>query len=455
MSQPENATPTSANEIAAESVRLHALYQGKMQVALKCPIRGPGDFVYWYTPGVAAPCRAIQAEPERVYELTNKANSVAIVSDGSRVLGLGNIGPHAGLPVMEGKALLFKYLGGVDAVALCLATQDASDIVRTVQALEPAFGGINLEDIASPKCFRVLGELRKSLPIPVWHDDQQGSATAVLAGLMGALKVTGKRSSSIRIALIGTGAANVATLRLLEAYGISPAQVVACDKKGTLHRDRADIESDQLELAEKWRICTETNPEKIMGGVAEAMRGADVCICFSAPEPGLIKPEWVRAMNNNPIVFACANPLPEIWPQAAIEAGAQIVATGRSDFPNQVNNSLVFPAIFRGTLDARAVAISDEMAVAAACELARCAEERGLSGSAILPRMDDSGVVARVAAATAMKARDQGLARVTWTREQYIDAATRRIHDSRQMLQVLMREGLIAKPPRVSPCASA
>lgn len=446
---------SNENEIAATALRLHSHYRGKMQVALKCPIRGPDDFVYWYTPGVAAPCRAIQAEPQRVYELTNKANLIAIVSDGSRVLGLGNIGPHAGLPVMEGKALLFKYLGGVDAVALCLATRNASDIVRTVQSLEPAFGGINLEDIASPKCFRVLEELRKSLPIPVWHDDQQGSATAVLAGLIGALKIVGKQSASIRIAMIGAGAANIATLRLLEAYGIQPAQVVAVDSKGTLHRGRSDIESNQIEFAEKWRICRDTNPEQIRGGIPEAMRGADVCVCFSSPQPGLVKPEWVRAMHNDPIVFACANPVPEIWPQAAIDAGARVVATGRSDFPNQVNNSLVFPGIFRGTLDARAVAISNGMAMAAANELAQYAERQGLSANAILPRMDDCEVVARVAAATAVKAQECGLARVTRTREEYIAAAAARIRNSRQILQALMREGLIAAPPQVSPCVPA
>jgi len=431
-----------------ESLRLHAFYRGKMQVVPKCPISDAGDFAYWYTPGVAAPCRAIQADPSRVYELTNKSNLIAVVSDGSRVLGLGNIGPHAGLPVMEGKALLFKYLGGVDAVALCLATQDAREFVRTVQLLEPAFGAINLEDIAQPRCFRVLEELRKTMPIPVWHDDQQGTATALLAGLIGALKVVGKRIDSIRIAMIGMGAANIASYRLLKAYGVSPAQIVACDSRGTLHRGRHDIEEQQTEFREKWSVCLESNPEAVTGGIQQALHGANVCIAFARPDPGLIQPAWVRAMAKDAIVFACANPTPEIWPWDAKAAGARIAATARSDFPNQLNNSLVFPAILRGTLDARAVTISDEMATAAAIELARCVEERGLMDEAILPSMSDSSVVPRVAVATAMRAQELGLARLTRTREEYLESATHRIADSQRMLKVLMQEGVIAELPQ-------
>ena len=436
-----------------ESLRRHAFYQGKMQVAPKCPISDAGDFAYWYTPGVAAPCRAIQADPSRVYEFTNKSNLIAIVSDGSRVLGLGNIGPHAGLPVMEGKALLFKYLGGVDAVALCLATQDAREFVRTVQLLEPAFGAINLEDIAQPRCFRVLEELRKTMAIPVWHDDQQGSATALLAGLIGALKVVGKQIRSIRIAMIGMGAANVAVYRLLKAYGVDPAQIIACDSRGTLHGGRRDIEDQQVDLAEKWAVCQESNPDQVTGGIEQALRGVDVCIAFARSDPDLIQPAWVSTMARDAIVFACANPMPEIWPWDAKSAGARIVATGRSDFPNQLNNSLVFPAIFRGTLDARAVTISDEMALAAAIELARCAQERGLAGEAILPTMADWQVVPRVAAATAMKAQELGFARITHTREEYLESTTHHILESRRMLKVLMREDIIAEMPAVASSA--
>jgi malate dehydrogenase (oxaloacetate-decarboxylating) len=436
-----------ANKPAEESLRLHALYQGKIQVALKCPIRDVTDFAYWYTPGVAAPCRAIQADPARIYELTNKSNTIAIVSDGSRVLGLGNIGPHAGLPVMEGKALLFKYLGGVDAIPICLATQDRQEFVRTVKLLEPSFGGINLEDIAQPRCFRILDELRYTMPIPVWHDDQQGSATVLLAGLIGALKVVGKPIGSVRIAMIGMGAANVASFRLLKAYGVDPRQIVACDTEGTLHRNRRDIEKQQIEFPEKWVVCQETNREAVAGGIAEALSGADVCVAFSSSGPGVIEPSWVRSMAKDAIVFACANPNPEIWPWDAKEAGARIVATGRSDFNNQVNNSLIFPGIFRGTLDSRAVTISDEMAMAAAVELAKCAEEHGLSEEVILPTMADWWLVPRVAAATAMKAQESGLARVTRSRDEYLESAMRRIQDAQQTLHVLTREGLIAPMP--------
>ena len=416
-----------------EALRLHSVYRGKMQVAPKCPIRNPTDFAFWYTPGVAAPCRAIQVDLSRVYEFTNKSNLVAVVSDGSRVLGLGNIGPHAGLPVMEGKALLFKYLGGVDTVAICLGTQDEHEFVRTVQLLEPSFGGINLEDIAQPRCFRVLERLRATMTIPVWHDDQQGSATAVLAALINALKVTGKTIGSVRIAMIGMGAANVATYRLLKAYGVNPEQIVACDSKGTLHRNREDLERRQAEFHEKWMVCQETNPGALAGGIEQALRGADVCIAFTRPIPGLIKAEWVRGMANNAIVFACANPAPEIWPQDAKQAGARIVATGRGDFPNQLNNSLVFPGIFRGTLDARASTITDDMAIAAALELAACAEELGLHEDAILPTMADWQVVPRIAAATAIRAQELGLARIKRSHDQYIEDASRRTLDARDL----------------------
>jgi malate dehydrogenase (oxaloacetate-decarboxylating) len=420
-----------------DALRLHALHQGKIQVIPKCPIRDSSDFAYWYTPGVAAPCLAIQADPSRVYEFTNKSNLIAVVSDGSRVLGLGNIGPLAGLPVMEGKALLFKYLGGVDAVPICLATQDEHELVRTVQLLEPSFGGINLEDIAQPRCFRVLEKLRRTMTIPVWHDDQQGSATAVLAAFVNALKVTGKTIGTVRIAMIGMGAANFATYRLLKAYGVDPAQIVACDSQGMLHRNREDLERRQMEFREKWRVCRETNPEALTGGIQQALRGADVCIAFTRPVPGLIETQWVRGMAKDAIVFSCANPAPEIWPRDAKQAGARIVATGRSDFPNQLNNSLVFPGIFRGILDARASTITDEMAIAAALELASCAEERGLRDDAILPTMADWQVVPRVAAATAIKAQELGLARATRSRQQYIEAATRRILDARRLSEIV------------------
>ncbi len=427
--------------ITEDALRLHALYRGKMQTAPKCPIRDHRDFSYWYTPGVAAPCRAIASDPERVWEYTNRSNLIAIVSDGSRVLGLGNIGPQAGLPVMEGKALLFKYLGGVDAVAICLATQNQQEFVRTVQLLEPSFGAINLEDIAQPRCFRILDELRKTMSIPVWHDDQQGSATALLAGLLNALKVVGKAMKSIRIAMIGMGAANFATYRLLKSYGVNPAQIIACDSRGTLHCNRRDIQVHSEEFREKWSVCAESNVDQVEGGIDRALRGADVCIAFARSEPGVIKPEWIRAMARDAIVFACANPDPEIWPQDALAAGAHIVATGRSDFPNQLNNSLVFPGIMRGTLDARVKTITDNMAIAAASELARCAEERGLSKDAILPAMDDLEIVPRIAAATASKAQEEGLARIVHSRDEWIRLAAERVKESRRIADAVTRLG--------------
>ena len=432
-----------AQKPAEEAVRRHALHRGKIQMLPKCEILGPEDFAVWYTPGVAAPCRAIQNDPERVYELTNKANTIAIVSDGTRVLGLGNIGPEAGLPVMEGKALLFKYLGGVDAVPICLGTRDAAEIVRTVRLLEPSFGGINLEDIEQPKCFRVLEELRPSMKIPVWHDDQQGTATALLAGLLNALKVVGKDVGKARIAMIGMGAANVSAYRILKTYGATPGAIVACDSKGVLHRARGDIEADRGRLPDKWAVCIETNADGVTGGIAEALRGADACIAFSCSGPDVIRPEWVRAMAKDAIVFACANPSPEIWPWEAAAAGARIVATGRSDFPNQLNNSLVFPGVFRGTLDARARTISDEMALAAAHELARCAEERGLREDCILPRMEDEELAPRVAAATAMKAQEQGISKRNASREDYRREAAAKIRHARNAVAALQRTGLL------------
>jgi len=436
-----------AQKPAEDALRLHPLYRGKMQLLPRCPIRDFRDFAIWYTPGVAAPCRAIQERPELVYEHTNKGNCIAIISDGTRVLGLGDIGPEAGLPVMEGKALLFKYLGGVDAVPLCLRTRHPDEFIRTVKVLEPSFGGINLEDIAQPKCFRILDTLRAEMSIPVWHDDQQGTATVLLAGLLNALKVVGKALGQVKIAMIGMGAANVASYRLLKAAGINPAAVIACDSKGVLHKRRHDIEERQAEFADKWRVCCETNPERVSGGIGEALRGADVCIAFAKSDPDLIKPEWVKNMARNAIVFACSNPLPEMYPWDAREAGARVVGTGRGDFPNQINNSLGFPAIFRGTLDVRARTITEGMALAAAGELARFAEARGIREDDIIPRMDEWEVFPREAVATAMKAQEQGIARLSKTCEQVYDHAAKVIHDAREATQLLMKERYIPQAP--------
>ena len=433
-----------AKQPAEDALRLNAYYKGKIQIMPKCPIRSLGDFAVWYTPGVAASSRAIHTNPDLVYEHTNRANSIAIVTDGTRVLGLGDIGPEAALPVMEGKALLFKYLGGVDATPICLGTKDPDEFIRTVKLLEPTFGGINLEDISQPKCFHILDRLRAEMMIPVWHDDQQGTATVVLAAFLNALKFRGKAIGRVRIAMIGIGAANVASYRLLKAAGINPRLLIACDSKGILHSGRSDIESRQIEFADKWRVCSETNGNNVQGDIGTALRGADVCISFSRSDPSVIKPEWIRQMASEPVVLACANPQPEIWPWQAKEAGARIVCTGRSDFPNQVNNSLVFPSVFRGALDVRARTITDNMAMAAARELAQAAEERGLRDDYILPRMDEWEVYPRVAVAVALEAQRQGIARLNKSREQLWDEARHRGSEARAATELLMEHGRIA-----------
>jgi malate dehydrogenase (oxaloacetate-decarboxylating) len=410
-------------------------------------VRGPDDFAVWYTPGVAAPCLAISAGPSAAYEYTNKGNCIAIVSDGTRVLGLGNIGPAAAMPVMEGKALLFKVLGGVDAVPICLDARNPDEFVRIVEALAPSFGGFNLEDIEQPKCFRVLDALRARLPVPVWHDDQQGTATVVLAALMNALEVVGKALPSVRIALVGAGAANVSVYRLLAARGADVSAIVACDRGGILHAGRADVETRQVEFADKWRMCRESNGERRTGGIAEALFGADVCIAFSRPGPGTIEPSWIQRMNKDAIVFACANPTPEIWPAEARAAGARIVATGRGDFPNQVNNSLCFPGVFRGALDVRARAITNEMALAAADALAKLAKERGLRDDHILPGMTDPEVPVREAVAVGLTAQAQDIAAASRSREELEAGARAAIASARDTLRTLMRDGLIAGLP--------
>jgi len=438
-----------AKKPAEDAMRLHPFYRGKVQIAPKCVVRGFEDFAIWYTPGVAAPCRAIHEEEDLSYEYTNRGNTVAVVSDGTRVLGLGDIGPAAGLPVMEGKALLFKYLGGVDAVPICLDTKDPYRIILAVKLIQPSFGGINLEDISQPKCFRVLDMLRTDpeVRIPVWHDDQQGTATVILAGVINALKVVGKRMEEAKFAVIGTGAANVATIRLLLASGVPFGNIIACDSKGILHPEREDIEQRKIEFVDKWRICQHSNAEGRRGGIAEAMRGADVCIAASRPGPGTILPEWVKGMAEDAILFACANPIPEIWPWEAKEAGARIVGTGRSDFPNQINNSLGFPGIFRGVLDVRATTITDEMAIAAAEELACRAEEHGLSEEYIVPTMDDWEVFPREAAAVGMRAQEQGVARLSLSYEELLSKAKATIRQAQDMTRFLMEKGLIPPVP--------
>ena len=436
-----------ARKPAEDALKLHPFYRGKMQTMAKCAVRDFNDFAIWYTPGVAEPCRVIKGNKGKVFEYTNKWNTVAVVSDGSRVLGLGDIGPEASMPVMEGKALLFKYLGGVDAVPICLDTKDPDEIIQAVKWLQPSFGGINLEDISSPKCFYILDTLRKEMDIPVWHDDQQGTAAVTLAGLVNALNIVGKKKEEVNVCLIGVGGANVAITRVLFADGFKPENTLCIDTKGILHTGRTDLKEKQADNPYKWDLCQRTNPEKRSGGIAEALRGADVCISLSKPGPGVIKPEWIKAMAKDAIVFACANPIPEIWPWEAEEAGARVVATGRSDFPNQVNNSVGFPGIFRGTLDVKAKTITDEMCIAAAHELAKCAEDRGISEDNIIPTMGEWEVFIREAVAVGMKAIEQGVARETASREELTKQAEKMIKQSREATALLMKSGLIPPPP--------
>jgi malate dehydrogenase (oxaloacetate-decarboxylating) len=435
-----------ATKPASDALKLHPFYRGKIETTLKCAVRDFNDFAIWYTPGVAAACKDIQADPELAYEYTNKWNTVIVVSDGTRVLGLGDIGPKAGLPVMEGKALLYKYLGGVDGIPIMLDTKDPDAIINTVLMLQPGFGGVNLEDISNPKCFYILDTLREKAEIPVWHDDQQGTATVTLAGLMNALKVVGKEKSEVRIAFIGTGASNVACSRLIFGWGVDPAKCFMVDSKGILGKHRQDLEMRRAEYVDKWRLCNITNAEGRQGDIPDAMKGADVVIALSKSGPGVLHPEWVSAMAKDAIVFACANPVPEIWPWEAIEAGAAVVATGRSDFPNQVNNSLGFPGIFRGALDVRARTITDEMCYAAAEAMASQVEEC-LRPDFILPTMDDWEVFPREAAAVAMKAQEQGIARIQRSYENEYKNAMGIIKRSRDLTQLMMKEGYIAMPP--------
>ncbi len=432
-----------AEKPGRDAMKLHPFYQGKIETVPKCCIRDFDDFGIWYSPGVAQPCLDIQAHPETVFDHTNKANFVAVISDGTRVLGLGDIGPEAALPVMEGKALLYKYLGGVDAFPICLDTKDPDKIIETILLLQPTFAGVNLEDISHPKCFDILNTAREKARIPVWHDDQQGTATVVLAGLINALKLVNKKMGEARVAMAGAGASGVRTAWLMIAAGVRPENIVMCDSKGTLHRERTDL---QAGFKQKWELAEATNGDVLKGGLPEAMKGADVLIALSQPGPDTVKKEWITAMAPDPIVFACANPVPEIFPWDAKEAGARIFATGRSDFPNQINNSLGFPGIFRGTLDVRARTITDEMCIAAAEELAKCAEDKGIHEEHIIPTMDEWEVFPREAVAVGLKAIEQGVAGIELGESELYEIASGKIRRARESAGVLMEQGIIKMP---------
>ncbi len=441
---PKKATE---DEFSRKALGYSKFYGGKVGFAPKVPVRSLDDFSIWYTPGVAAVSKAIQAEPGLSFEYTGRWNTIAVVSDGSRVLGLGNIGPEGALPVMEGKALIYNYLGGVNAIPLPVKTKTGEELISLVKALEPSLGGVNLEDIESPKCFEVLDRLRAEMEVPVWHDDQQGTAGVTLAGLFNALEVTDRKLAGTRVVLCGSGAANVATERLLVEAGSDPRDIIVVDSKGILHPEREDI--DQLMLKNKWKyeIALSTNGDRVTGGLRDALQGSDVLVAAAHQGPAAIKPEEISVMNKRSIAFFLANPVPEMLPAEAHAAGAEVVATGRSDYPNQVNNSLLFPAIFRGALDVRARTITDSMVIQAATELAGFARERGLSSDYIIPTMVQWEVYPRVAARVGQAAVREGVARKELTEDESMRAAMATIERSRKVMNQLRNGGVIVDPP--------
>ena len=372
-----------------QALALHKQWNGKLDTTPKCQVKSREDLAIAYTPGVAEPCKVIAQNKGEAYQYTIKSNTIAVISDGSAVLGLGNIGAEAAMPVMEGKAVLFKEFGGVNAFPICLDTQDTEEIIRTVVNIAPAFGGINLEDISAPRCFEIETRLKELLDIPVFHDDQHGTAIVVLAGIINALKVTGKKKEACRIVINGAGSAGIAIGRLLLRYGFP--HIVLCDKTGILHKNTPDLNWMQKEMMEL------TNLEGKTGTLADAMAGADIFIGVSAP--GIVTPQMVSSMNTDPILFAMANPVPEIMPDAAKKAGAKVVGTGRSDFPNQVNNVVAFPGIFKGALEGRASQITEEMEVSAALAIASLVPEEELNEDNILPEAFDPRVAETVSAA--------------------------------------------------------
>lgn len=387
---------------AEESLRLHEIWKGKIEIVSKAPVQTREELALAYTPGVAQPCLEIEKAPEKSYELTSRHNLCAVITDGSAVLGLGNIGPEAGMPVMEGKCVLFKAFGGVDAFPLCIKTQDVDTFVETVYQISGSFGGVNLEDIAAPRCFEIEQKLKQRCDIPIFHDDQHGTAVITLAGLVNGLRVVKKDRAQVNVVISGAGAAAVSIAKLLLAAGF--VHITMCDRKGAIYQGRDGLNWIKEEMS------LITNLDKRAGSLAEMLVGADVFIGVSSP--GLVSVEVVRSMAKDPIIFACANPTPEIFPDAAREGGARIIATGRSDFPNQINNVLAFPGIFRGAFDVRASDINDEMKLAAAEALAKLIPDEELNEEHIIPEAFDPRVGPAVAKAVAEAAKRSGVARL-------------------------------------------
>ncbi|MCF6138208.1 NAD(P)-dependent malic enzyme [Pseudalkalibacillus berkeleyi] len=400
-----------------EALHMHRINQGKLESKAKVPVRNAEDLSLAYSPGVAEPCKEIYEDKNRVYEYTMKGNTVAVVSDGTAVLGLGNIGPEAALPVMEGKAVLFKSFAGVDAFPICLNTTDVDEIVQTVKLMEPTFGGVNLEDIAAPNCFIIEERLKKETNIPIFHDDQHGTAIVTVAGLVNALKLSEKSMSSIKVVVNGAGSAGIAIIKLLNRFGVK--DIIMCDSKGAIYEGRPyGMNRVKAEVAHF------TNRQQIEGKLDEAVKGTDVFIGVSVE--GALTEDMVKSMNDDPIIFAMANPVPEIMPSAAKEAGAKVIGTGRSDFANQVNNVLAFPGIFRGALDTRATHINEEMKIAAVYAIAGLIDESELTEDYVIPAPFDPRVAPAVAAAVANAAMETGVARIKVDPEE-IAAKTRRL----------------------------
>lgn len=425
-------------------------YQGKMQTIPKVPVTSLDDFSVWYTPGVAAVSLAVSKDPDLSFEYTNRWNMLCILTDGSRVLGLGDIGPEGSLPVMEGKALIYKYLGGVDAVPVPIGAHGPKEIVDFAVAIEPAFGAIHLEDIASPKCFQILDDLKAKLNVPVWHDDQQGTAGVILAGLYNSLILTNRKLADSKIVFMGAGAANICAAKLLISAGAKAGNIILVDSKGILHPEREDMDSLMLQNKWKYELALITNSERREGSIDEAAKDADIMIAASKPGPNTLSKDTLKKMNKDAILFALSNPVPEIWPKEAKEAGVRIVATGRSDFPNQVNNSLIFPSVIRGVLDVRSKAIPDEAIISGAKELAGYAEKNGsLSDDHIVPTMMDWEIYPLVASAVGETCVKLGISRSNLSKRQIRARSQEIIQKAQKMIDSLQKSNLIEPLPGI------